>query len=70
MAYGATIQAGILSGESSQKFDDFLLLDITALSLGTDRQRPGGELEMSNIVNRNTAIPIKKTERYTTVADN
>ena len=68
MAYGATIQAGILSGVDTAQVQDILLLDITPLSLGTDVKR-NGVLHMSTIIPRNTAIPIEKTERYNTAAD-
>ena len=68
VAYGATIQAGILSGVETAQVQDILLLDITPLSLGTDVKR-NGVLHMSTIIPRNTAIPIEKTERYNTAAD-
>ena len=69
VAYGATVQAGILSGEQTQRVADILLLDIVSLSLGTD-VRSGYDLVMSTIIRRNTAIPIEKTERYVTASDN
>ena len=66
VAYGAAVQAAILSGNGSEKTDQLLLLDVTPLDLGT--QVSGGE--MSNIINRNTTIPIKISKTYETVADN
>ena len=68
VAYGATVQAGILSGEQTQRVADILLLDIVSLSLGTD-VRQGYNIVMSTIIRRNTAIPIEKTERYVTASD-
>ena len=70
VAYGATVQAGILSGEQTQRVADILLLDIVSLSLGTDvKRRSDGDIVMSTIIRRNTAIPIEKTERYVTASD-
>merc|ERR1711998_303788 len=66
VAYGATVQGGILSGEGGEEVKDVLLLDVAPLSMGV-------ELEdglMSKIIERNTVIPTKKTEEYTTVQDN
>lgn len=66
VAYGATVQAGILSGQSTGNISDIILLDITPLSLGiqTAADSVGGAKKMSTIINRNTSIPISKTERY------
>ena len=70
VAYGATVQAGILSGEQTQRVADILLLDIVSLSLGTDvKRRSDDNIVMSTIIRRNTAIPIEKTERYVTASD-
>jgi len=66
VAYGATVQGGILSGEGGEAVKDVVLLDVAPLSMGV-------ELEdglMSKIIERNTVIPTKKTQEYTTVQDN
>merc|ERR1711871_1867723 len=66
VAYGATVQGGILSGEGGESVKDVVLLDVAPLSMGV-------ELEdglMSKIIERNTVIPTKKTQEYTTVQDN
>ncbi|CAG8462602.1 13934_t:CDS:2 [Funneliformis mosseae] len=63
MAYGAAIQAAILSGDTSKKTQDLLLLDIAALSLGIETT--GGI--MKPLIKRNTTVPIKKSEIISTV---
>ncbi len=64
VALGAAVQAGILSGDSS--IGDIVLVDVTPLTLGVEVK--GGMV--APMITRNTAIPAKKTETYTTAENN
>jgi len=66
VAYGAAVQAAILTGQCREATDRLLLIDVAPLSLGIET---AGEM-MAKIIDRNTAIPCKKTQIFSTYADN
>jgi molecular chaperone DnaK (HSP70) len=66
VAYGAAVQGGILSGAAAKETADMVLLDVAPLSLGIET---AGGL-MANLIPRQTTIPVRKSQTFSTYADN
>ncbi|KAM1053848.1 hypothetical protein ACFX2I_001263 [Malus domestica] len=70
IAYGAAVQAAVLSGNGNEKLQDFILLDVMPLSLGVETEEDYCETFMWVVIPRNSRIPIKRNTTLQTRYDN